>query len=190
MRSPAVVTLAAAAAFSGCLLPQSNGTSDGGTSSPWTANRLEITVSGVHFTSDAPVGSASLVNSQDTSGNVNSSFQLSASGAGAGCNLRFDRFGASSGIGVGQYTVESNVGTATGSGQVYPTVGEEIDLPAANGGSAHCSGSACDNAAFVINGVDAQHVYGYWMGQVQSDQGLGVADVVCTFYVPMTQYQP
>jgi hypothetical protein len=152
---------------------------------------VEITVNGAHFGPAAGSGSASLVNTRDASGNVTAGhFSVSASVGGASCNLGFDRFGDSAAIGVGQYTVRADVGSSTPSGIVYPTSGEEVLLPAANGGSAHCSGDACDSAAFVISTADAAHVYGYWMGAVQSDQGLGDASVVCTFYLPWGQYQP
>jgi hypothetical protein len=183
-------TLAAGVTLSGCLFPQSS--SDGGTDGGYgfSAPTLEVTVAGAHFGPGTPSGSASLVNTRDAAGNVTAGkFTLSASVAGASCNLEFDRFGPGAGIGAGQYTVESNVGSATPSGIVYPTVGEAVDLPQPNG-PAHCSGASCDNSAFVLSVVDATHVVGYWMGTVQSDQGLGDAPVVCSFYLGWAQYQP
>jgi hypothetical protein len=189
-----VVTLAAAATFSagaaGCLFPQ--GTSDGGADGGYgfSAPTLEVTVAGAHFGPATPTGSATLVNTRDAAGNVTAGkFTLSASVAGANCNLEFDRLGDGAAIGVGQYTVESGVGNATPGGIVYPTLGEEIDLPPPNG-SARCSGAGCDNSAFVLSIVDAEHVVGYWMGTVDSDSGLGQAAVACSFYLPWAQYQP
>ena len=61
-------------------------------------------------------------------------------------------------------------GGSTLDGTVYPTTGERIATPE---GGAGCSGSACDDAAFVLSAVDATHVTGYFMGTVTSDSGAG-----------------
>jgi hypothetical protein len=189
-----VPLFAALALGGGCLFPQS--TSDGGSSDDggtgggvgYTSPTLAVTVAGVHFGPAAPGGTASLVNSRDAAGNlVSGSFRISATVAMAGCQLAFDRFGAGAGIGVGQYTINSNVGSVTPSGIVYPTGAETVTFPQ---GSASCTGSDCDFGALVLSQVDSDHVQGYWSGVVSDGAGQGTAEAVCSFYLPWSQYQP
>ena len=164
-------------------------TSDGGTSTAFSAPTLEVTVSGVHFGPAAPdPGSyVDLVTTRDGSGTpTGSSFRLSATVGSAGCGLTFDTFGGSV-IRAGQYTVASMQGGSTLDVTVYPTTGERIATPE---GGAGCSGSACDHAAFVLSAVDATHITGYFMGTVTSDSGLGDADVICSFWLTPRTYTP
>jgi hypothetical protein len=182
-------TAAFVAIFCAGCFPVDSSDSDGGTSSAFTGPTLEVTVSGVHFGPAAPdPGSfVDLVTTRDASGTATgSSFRLAASVDGAGCNLTFDTFGGAD-IGVGQYKVESMQGGLTLDGTVYPTSGEHFTTPE---GPASCSGSDCDNAAFVISAADAAHVTGYYMGTVTSDQGLGQASVVCSFWLKPRTYTP
>jgi hypothetical protein len=161
-----------------------------GGSGAFTAPTFELTVSGVHF-GPAPPDSgsnASLVTTRDSLGNVmGASFRLNATltSASAGCNFAFDTFGAP--ISIGQYTISSNVSGTTPSGIVYATGSETVQTPE---GGASCAGSGCDNGAFVISSMDAAHVYGYVSETMSANSGAGVASVVCTFYVPMSQYVP
>jgi hypothetical protein len=183
-------TFLVAATFSACFPPpQPSSDSDGGAGSgAFTSPELEVTVSGVHFGPSVPAGTASVVNSRDQFGTVTAgSFRLDANIGSAGCSLAFDRFGPNAAIGVGQYTVSSNVGNATPSGIVYPTHGIVIGTPE---GNARCAGSTCDFSAFVINAIGKDYVAGYWMGTVAADSGAGVAGAVCNFYVTLAQYQP
>jgi hypothetical protein len=182
------VTLLAALTFSACFPPQSSSGTDGGGAVPFSSPTLEVTISGHHFGPSVPAGTASIVNSRDQFGNVTAgSFRLDANIGSAGCTLAFDRFGPSAGIGMGQYTVKSNPGSSTASGVVYPTSGLVIATPE---GNARCAGSSCDFSAFVLNEVAADHVAGYWMGNVSADSGAGSAAVVCNFWVTLSQYQP
>jgi hypothetical protein len=186
-RSSIVSTLLVAATFSACFPPPSPDTSDGG-AVPFSSPQLEVTVGRVHFGPAVPAGTASIVNSRDQFGAVTAgSFRFDANIGNAGCSLAFDRFGSNAAIGVGQYTVRSNVGNSTPSGIVYPTSSPVIATPE---GYARCSGSGCDGSAFVINTLDSDHVAGYWMGNVAADSGAGVASVVCNFWVTLAQYQP
>jgi hypothetical protein len=180
-------TLLVVATFSACFPPQTPSNSDGG-SVPSNSPHLQVTFGLVHFGPSVPAGSASIINSRDSFGNVTAgSFRLDANIGSAGCTLAFDRFGANAAIGVGQYTVSSRVGSSTPSGIVYPTGPQVVLTP---GGTARCAGSDCDSAAFVINAIGSDYVTGYWMGAVAADSGAGVAGVVCNFYLTLSQYQP
>jgi hypothetical protein len=172
----------------GCF-PTSSTNSDGGSDGAFTGPTLEVTVSGVHFGPAAPDpgGFVDLTTTHDANGAATaSSFRMSASVGSAGCTLDFDTFGGGH-IGVGQYTVQSMQGAQTLDGTVYPTTGERIATPE---GGAGCSGTACDNAAFVLSAADANHVVGYFMGTVTADSGAGQADVVCSFWLKPTSYVP
>jgi hypothetical protein len=186
------VTAALAATFSSGCFPTGAATSDGGTggSGAFAAPTLELTISGVHFGPMAPDpgASVSLVTTRDDNGQpTQSSFRLSASIGTAGCTLAFDTFGGSPAIGVGQFTVTAEQGSSTLDGTVYPTTGELIQTPE---GGASCSGSDCDGAAFVLSAIDTTHASGYFQGTVNSDSGLGPADVVCSFWLPTTTFSP
>jgi hypothetical protein len=168
------------------------GSGGGGSSGTraFTGPTLELTVTGMHFGPAAPDSgsSASLVTTRDSLGNISgSSFRLGATlqAAGAGCNFAFDTYGSA--IGVGQYLISSQANGATPSGIVYAPGSERVQTPETGAG---CSGTACDGGAFVIIAVDAAHVYGYVRATMSADSGAGVADIVCTFYVPMSQYSP
>jgi hypothetical protein len=161
----------------------SNG-NDGGYG--FTAPTLELTVNGVHFGPSAPAAgsTASLQTQRDASGAVlSASFSVNAalSSASAGCQLSFVRYGG--GIAALQYTVSSQSGAVTADGQVYAPTGERINTPA---GGASCSGAGCDFAALALTALDGQHVAGYFSGTMQADSGAGQADVVCTFWLPLT----
>ena len=174
----------------GCFPTGATGGSDGGSSGAFSAPTLELTVSGVHFGPAAPDPGAfvDLVTTRDGGGKPTmSSFRLSASIGQAGCALAFDTFGNAGAIGVGQYTVQSMQGATTLDGTVYPTAGERIATPE---GGAGCSGSSCDGAAFVLSALDATHASGYFMGTVSADNGSGVADVVCSFWLTTRTYTP
>jgi hypothetical protein len=181
------IVVAALIALAGCFPTGSSNGSDGGYG--YSSPTLQVTVNLVKFGPAAPTGSATLVNSRDGNGNPSGgSFRLSASIGSAGCQLAFDRFGAdTSGFGIGQYTIASNVGTTTPAGYVYPTGAESVATPQ---GNASCTGSGCDNGGFVLYDLTSDHVQGYWRGTVQADSGAGQADVTCSFYVPLSQYQP
>jgi hypothetical protein len=186
-----VGTVAAGAIFccGGCWPTDAPSKSDGGAVA-YAAPTLQLTVSGVHFgpTAPDPGSYVDLVVSRDATGMPNgASFRLQASIGTAGCGLAFDRFGPGTTIGVGQYTVQSMQGAFTLDGTVYPTTSERIATPE---GGAGCTGTDCDNAAFVLSAVDAQHASGYFRGTVTADSGAGVADVVCSFWIPMRTYTP
>jgi hypothetical protein len=189
-----IVTAAALAFFCGGCFPSTGsggGGGSGGGAVPFSAPTLEVTVSGVHFGPSAPdSGSAgSLVTQRDATTGVVSDATLHINGSltadGVGCNFVFDTFGSP--LGVGQYTISSQVQGTTPSGIVYPTGTERVQTPE---GGAGCSGSACDGGALVITSVDAAHIYGYVQATVMADSGAGLADIVCTFWLPMSQYQP
>jgi hypothetical protein len=189
---PALVVVFVVVFSAGCFPSGMGGTSGGGTTG-FTAPTLELTISGVHFGPMPPDSgsSASLVVTRDVAGNVSgASFRLDAmiASAGVGCSFAFDTFGSS--IGIGQYTMSSAVGGTTPSGIVYATGSERVQTPMPAGGGAACSGSGCDGGAFVVSAIDAAHVYGYVSATMDADSGAGQASVVCTFYVPMSQYMP
>jgi hypothetical protein len=192
---PGLTLLLGASFCAGCF-PSTNGGGGGGgggASSGFTVPTFELTVSGSHFgpAPPDPGSGASLVTMRDGLGNVTgSSFRLDAtlSNGTYGCSFAFDTYGTA--ISTGQYTISSQTSGTTPSGIVYATGSERVQLPAMYGGNASCSGSGCDSGAFVITAVDAAHVYGYVQETMTADSGAGVAGIVCTFYVPMTQYVP
>ena len=190
--SPTLDTVIWIAIFlGGCFPTGSTGGSDGGTTVGFTGPTLEVTVNGVHFGPAVPDPGAfvDLVTVRDGGGKpTQSSFRLSASIGNVGCSLAFDTFGTtSSAIGVGQYTVESMQGSSTLSGTVYPTTAESFATPE---GSASCTGSSCDGAAFVLSAIDAAHATGYFSGTVAADSGAGFAPVVCSFWLKPRTYTP
>jgi hypothetical protein len=188
-----VAPLALLATWAGCFPWGSSSGSDGGSGGyGYSSPTLLLTVNGMHFGPAAPTGSASLINSRDAAGNrTGGSFRLDVSinvaGGAAGCQLAFDRFGPDTAIGVGQYTVSSSVGATTPSGYVYPTGAEAVTTPDGNGS---CTGSGCDFGALMLSDVTADHVQGYWSGNVQNAVGPEQVPAVCSFYVKWSQYQP
>ncbi len=167
------------------------GSGGGGGATGFVAPTLELTVSGVHFGPAAPDAgsSASLITQRDGLGNaLSSTFTLDGglSSLGAGCSFRFDTFGGPT-IGLGQYTISAATGSVTANGTVSPTGSESVTTPE---GPASCAGTDCDGGALVISAIDAAHVYGYVSATLSAASGAGVADVVCTFYLPMSSYQP
>jgi hypothetical protein len=186
-----VSTVAMGAIFSctGCWPTDAPSSDDGGVVG-YAAPTLELTVNGVHFGPGAPDPGAyaDLVVMRDGNGMpAGGSFRLGASLGNAGCALAFDRFGRGTTLGVGQYTVQSMQGAFTLDGTVYPTTAERVSTPE---GGAGCTGTQCDNAAFVLSAVDAKHATGYFRGTVTADSGAGEAEVVCSFWVPMRTYTP
>lgn len=171
--------------------------SDGGSQSyGYGKPTLALTVNGVHFGPATPDSSstASLVDSRDSVGRVTlSSFrvQASAGSVGAACSLNVQRSGGSFGnevepIGVGSYLLSSGSG-AEAFGTLQPIEGEVVSTPE---GTWSCSGAACNNAGFVLTHLDADHAEGYLSGTFASSVGGPPAQVVCSFYLPLSTYQP
>jgi hypothetical protein len=189
-----VVTVAVAAIFCAGCFPSTGTTGGGGGGGGGTglvAPTLEVTISGVHFGPAAPDpgATASLVTTRDPSGQVSgTSFRMSATIGTAGCALAFDRFGPTGTIGVGAYAISADVAAGSSpDGQVYPTGAERVSTPE---GGAGCTGTDCTGGTFVLSAVDAAHVTGYAEATMSADSGAGVADVVCTFWIPSPVYQP
>ena len=170
----------------GCQLFQSSadgGTTTGGSTAAWTSPQMEITIAqNVHYGPAVPSGSASLVNSRDDAGNLaGGTFTLNATVADANCALSVSRFGSGTGFAVGSYTFSAEVTSATPDGIVYAQGSESVTTP---GGNGLCNGADCDGDTLVLNEADAAHVYGYFMaGDVNNP-------VICTFWLPLTEYVP
>lgn len=174
-------------------VPESDGGSQGyGYGKP----TLAVTVNGVHFgpATPDPSSAASLVDSRDSVGRVTSSsfrVQASAGSVGAACSLNVQRSGGSFGgevdpIGVGSFLLSSASG-AEGFGTLKPIEGEVVSTPQ---GTWSCTGAACNNAGFVLTHLDADHAEGYLSGTFASSVGGPPAQVVCSFYLPLSTYQP
>jgi hypothetical protein len=167
---------------------------DGGTTptaSGFGQPTLEVTVGGVHAGPVAPDGTAaaSLIDVYDsTTGQLSqSSFQLSATGAsvGAGCALNVQRYGAVVPLGVGDWQLTGGAGTETGDGLAAPLGSPSVSTPS---GIWQCSGDGCAGTVLTISVIDASHVEGYFSGTFTGPSG--DADVVCSFYLPMSAYNP
>jgi hypothetical protein len=184
------VRLASASVLSVALLPGcqlfQNNAADGGTTDTtpaWSSPQMEVTIDqNVHYGPGVPSGTATLINSRDDAGNLSGgTFTLNATVADANCALSLSRFGAGTGFAVGSYTMSAEVGSETPDGIVYPSGAQSVSTP---GGNGLCNGSDCDGDTLVLNAVDAEHVYGYFMaGDINSP-------VVCTFWIPLSQYVP
>jgi hypothetical protein len=169
-------------------------TSDGGTlATGFGQPELEVTVNGSHFGPAAlDTGSAaSLVTTYDsTTGHalVSNFFVTASSGlAGASCSLGVTSQGDGiTPIGAGSFQVVASDGTTTAAGTVTPAATETVT---AQGGSLVCSGSQCNGASLVILALDSSHVEGYYSGTMV-DQNANGSSVVCSFYLPWSQYQP
>jgi hypothetical protein len=153
---------------------------------------LELTINGLHFGPSAPDpgSSAQLSTARDpVTGRVTqSTLRVHAQSAqsGADCELVADRFGDGiAPIAVGVYHVAPPLGVATPDGTVSPVAGEGVAVPQ---GSWRCG--ACDGVVFGIRALAPDHVEGYLSGTLENSGGAPNADVICSFYVPMSAYQP
>lgn len=173
-----------------------DGGTDGGTGqNGFGTPTLELTVDGTHFGPAAPdlSSGAQLVTTRDsfTGRATDCTFRIvvSTTSLGDACNLAFDRQGADGidPIGVGGYQLSATTGTDTPDGTLAPIAGESIQIPQ---GSWFCAGDSCDGGALIISAMDTVHVEGYFSSTLQSNTGAASAQVVCSFYLPWTVYQP
>lgn len=154
---------------------------------------LQVTINGVHFGPAAPdAGSfATLVNARNQAGRIyQSHFQLQARSAAAKavCAIDVQRFGDGvSTIGAGPWIVGPGSGARSADGEVDPVTGIGVQIPQ---GTWQCLGAACDGGAFVLNALDDKHAEGYVRGVYQNFQSGTAANVVCSFWVPVTGYTP
>jgi hypothetical protein len=197
MTTSRFVLAAALALGTGCGifdLPD-GGAGDGGTQmNGFGKPTLELTVDGTHFGPAAPdvASGAQLVTTRDsfTGQASDCTFRVvvSTSSVGDACNLAFDRQGQDiDPIGPGGYQLSATTGSDTPQGTLAPIAGESIAIPQGNW---FCAGNSCDGAALVISGMDTAHVEGYFSSTLQSNVGGASAQVVCSFYLPWTVYQP
>jgi hypothetical protein len=115
-----------------------------------------------------------------------STLQISASAAGAGCQLQVIRYGDGvTPIGVGSFTVTTASGAATDPSTVSPVAAPTVFT---SQGSWQCAG-AC-GALLQLSHLDADHVEGFFSGTLQSASGGSSADVVCSFYLPTRSFTP
>ena len=171
--------------------------SDGGATNPpsgqvgFGAPTLELTISGVRFGPAAPdaASAASLSTTHDASGQISgATFQLgiSSSALGASCQLSIERFGtAIAGFNTGAYTLADPGPSGTADGTASPIGNITVTVPQ---GTFQCSGSDCDGMALVFSTLAADHVEGYASGTLQDSGGNGQAEVVCSFYAPMSSF--
>lgn len=154
---------------------------------------LQVTVNGVHFGPAAPDGGsfALLVNARNQQGRITQShFQIQArsTAAQAVCAIDVQRYGDGvSSIGAGPWIVGAGSGARSSDGEVDPVTGIGVQIPQ---GTWQCLGAACDGGAFVLNALDDKHAEGYVQGVYQNFQSGTAANVVCSFWVPVTTYTP
>ena len=167
---------------------------DGGapTKYGYSGPTIEVTIAGVHFGPAAPDPgySATLVDQHDgsTGAVVSSTFTATASTGGALCSIAVQRQGEGVvPIGVASYFLAANAGGATPDGKVEPVSGESASTAQA---AWQCAGDDCDNTGFVLSALDASHVAGWISGTWPSLSGDAPADVACSFWLPITDYQP
>lgn len=170
--------------------------SDGGTSTDLAFGfgkpTLQITVGSTHFGPAAPDpgSSAQLANQRDGSGRiVQSRFTLLGSVGGATCAVAFERdgLGGIDPIGARSYLVGSGNQATTPDGTVAPTATQAVIVPQA---TLACSGSGCSGTGLVLTALDASHAEGYLSGVWADSLGRGSATVTCSFYLPLSVYQP
>ena len=171
--------------------PGGGGGGDGGLA--YLTPTLEVTINGVHFGPSAPTAGsgASLVNTRDSgTGRVTSSvFRMSASSAqsGASCNVSAQRSGNDvTPLGQGGYAFDAQLGTPSYD-TVAPIEGEGVAVPQ---GAWQCTGRGCNGTTFAITRMDATMIEGYVSGTWPDSSGNFQASVVCSFYVPLTDYVP
>ncbi len=184
------------AALSGCGFFGNGATSTtGSTPVGFTSPTLEVTINGTRFGPAAPDASSSaqLVDQYDSTSNtlVTSTLTLNASIAslGVSCSTSIERVGSTLGtsaISAGAYQIADDLTGQTADGAVdvqsAPTV-------AASGSIVSCAGSTCDGFAISLSALDATVAEGYLSGNLTDGQG-DAASVVCSFYLPVTVYQP
>lgn len=149
---------------------------------------LEVTINGVHFGPAAPNsdGVATLVNQRDAMGRVvQSTFSVVASSSvsGASCQLGVTRFGPNGvqPISAAPYQLVASDATTTPDGTVLPQSGGRV---AVTQGSWSCAGATCNGGVLALSHLDADYAEGYLGVAMPNDAGMGVAQVVCSFYLP------
>jgi hypothetical protein len=171
---------------SGCLFPPSSSTPDGGRFG-FGQPTLLLTAGGLRIGPVAPdPGSvATLRVERDSLGRLTRtslSVTARAQAAGGACQLYVERFGVDlQPFAATSYTIAAPTTSATIDGTVSVGAGLRVD---AQGIGLVCSGSACDGGTLALTGLDAQHVEGFYSGQLLGESGQGSASVVCSFWLP------
>jgi hypothetical protein len=154
---------------------------------------VEITVGGVHFGPSLPGAgsSVSYSDTRDSEGNVvESSLRidaLTADGA-ARCGIALHRYGRSiSPILASGYQVAAGTTDQTPDGTVDPAGTELVSTTA---GSWQCGGSDCDGAFLSLRYLAGDHAEGFFTATLQSTSGDVPVDTTCSFYLPLSVYQP
>ncbi len=190
--SAAHYIIAVALLLPGCGLFDS--TTDGGTTTStggFGQPALEVTVAGVHAGPVTPDSgsAASLVDIYDsTTGSLSqSSFQLSASATSiaSACSINLERYGAVAPLGLGTWQLADTIGSSSDDGVAAPLGSPTVSE---SGGSWQCAGDGCGDTALTISAIDSLHVEGYFSGTFANADG--DAAVVCSFYLPMSAYNP
>ena len=172
---------------------------DGATTSDGGANgygrpTLEVTIAGVHFgpSTPDPGSRVDYVNTRDNStGRItDSTFQLQATStkSGAQCAVAVHRAGDGvDPIHTGGWQVIASSFGPTPGGAVAVIGNQGVAVPQ---GTWLCSGASCNGAGFALTALDATHAEGYLAGTFPSSTGGGLANVVCSFYLPIGTFQP
>ena len=155
---------------------------------------LQVMVGGQRFGPAAPDNgsSAQFANMRDNAGRVvQSRFTVlgSVGGGAATCALAFERDGQDgiAPIAARSYLISGGNTAVTPDGTVAPTAGQAVAVPQA---VLQCSGTQCAGGAFVLTALDATHAEGYASGTWADSQGRGFAGFTCSFWLPMSLYQP
>ena len=197
MTSRALLSCLPIAALCGCGIftplggTGSNDTTTNNNPSGFGTPTIEVTINGTHVGPTAPDSSSAArltaMTNPQTGNVIESDFTVSVSSqsAGASCFIGATRQGTD---GIAPFTVAGYqlvpvAGSVTPDGAAWPSPSESIGAAAGGWG---CSGNDCNGGALVITALDAAHVEGYLSGTFPSSTGAGAADVVCSFYVPIT----
>jgi hypothetical protein len=156
---------------------------------------LEVIVNGVHYGPSPATASsgARLVNTHDPqTGQVTSSaFSLTASSAEAGtsCGVSAQR----SGLGVmplGQGTYSFAVQSVRPNLNTVSPIDGEGESATVPQGSWRCTDAGCNGSSLAITRMDPSEVEGYITGTWPAASSSALAQVVCSFRVPLTTYVP
>jgi hypothetical protein len=184
--------LAAACLFAAGCFSTGGGASSGDGGQAFTGPVLTVTVGSLRYGPGVAdqASTADVIDQYDGTGQITSSrliINAVSRAIGATCAFQFERFGRFvQPIVPNTYIVKTPLGTTTDDGTVSPGAGEQVLIPE---GSFRCTGSGCDGATLGLRIVGPTEVEGYLAGPFASDAGFGVADVVCSFRVPVRTFQ-